>query len=473
MEKLKVFKDRKKEAVAEMDAMVNPEGEDSADLSAEQQTAFEALVAECETLSTSITNREAFLKHQATLATIDRSPVVDRVITEQLGEHVTLDDGAKIVVPSRIRQTSLVNFKGPQARENAYSVGMWILACNGAPRAQRWCGEHNIDSRFYSDAQITEMFGAAGQQETINTTGGYLVPDAMDTAIQDLALVYGVFRNEARRLAMTSDTASRPRKTDGLTAYWVGESAAGTQSNSAWDQIKMSAKKLFVLTKMSSELSEDAIINVADDLVGDIAQAFAYAEDVAGFNGTGLSTHGGINGIITLLSSLNGADDGGGLVLAAGNTYAEVTLANLHAIIGRTPTYALGNSKWYASRSCAEQTLVRLNTAAGGNTGQMLSGGIPRTQSLGYPIVPVEIMSTTEANSQICLLFGDMRQSSTFGDRRGTTIAFTTEGTIDGESMFEQDEIGVRGTERIDLNNHTLGTATVPGPVMGLILAAS
>jgi len=469
MDKLKALQEQRAAAVAEMETIMEAEG----DLDAEAQEQLDGLSAKCDALTASITNLQNLAKHKATLETVDKSQIVDRVVTEQIGEHLTLDDGAKIVVPGRIRKTHLVHFKGSLARENAYTTGMWIMACLGAPRAQRFCAEHNIDSRFYSEAQLTELYGAAGQQETVNTTGGYLVPEAMDTAVQDLALAYGVFRKEARMLVMTTDKVTRPRKTGGLTAYWNAESEAGTQSNSSWDQITMSAKKLKVLGKMSSEVSEDAIINIADDLVGDIAQAFALAEDTAGFNGTGLDTHGGINGIITQLSSLNGVDDGGGLVLADGNTYAEVTLANLHAIIGRTPTYALGNAKWFCSRSVSEQVLVRLQTAAGGNTGQMLSDGVPRSQCLGYPIIPVEVMSTAQANSQICILFGDMRQSSTFGDRRGTTIAFTTDATIDSVSVFETDEIGVRGTERIDLNNHTLGTASAAGPVMGLILAAS
>ena len=47
----------------------------------------------------------------------------------------------------------------------------------------------------------------------------------------------------------------------------------------------MTAKKLMVLTKYSNELNEDAVLNIGDDLAGEIAYAFALKEDQCGFTG--------------------------------------------------------------------------------------------------------------------------------------------------------------------------------------------
>jgi HK97 family phage major capsid protein len=49
------------------------------------------------------------------------------------------------------------------------------------------------------------------------------------------------------------------------------------------------------------------------------------------------------------------------------------------------------------------------------------------------------------------------------GTRRGITIA-TSE-----HIYFETDEIGIRGTERFDINVHDIGDTTNAGPIVALI----
>jgi HK97 family phage major capsid protein len=63
--------------------------------------------------------------------------------------------------------------------------------------------------------------------------------------------------------------------------------------------------------------------------------------------------------------------------------------------------------------------------------------------------------------------FGDHTKAATFGDRRGINVAFSA------ERYFDTDEIAVRGTERFDFVAHDLGTATVAGPVVGLMSSSS
>jgi HK97 family phage major capsid protein len=50
--------------------------------------------------------------------------------------------------------------------------------------------------------------------------------------------------------------------------------------------VRLTAKKIGVLTKYTRELNEDAVINIGDDLAGEIAYAFGAFEDDCGFNGT-------------------------------------------------------------------------------------------------------------------------------------------------------------------------------------------
>lgn len=363
----------------------------------------------------------------------------------------------KISIPSKVYRPVLKAFHGEvdgmKADQRAYAFGKWFMsfAGRGNPLCAKWCEEHGIKTHV----------------EGTDTAGGYAVPEQFVGDLINLVNQYGVFRQNARVVPMTSDTFRQPRVSGRLTAYWVGENTAGTASDSTLDAIALVAKKLMVLTSLSSELNEDAAMSLGDFIMQDISRAFAYAEDLAGFTGDGTSTYGSIVGVSNGLASLNGVDDGGGMVLAAGNLFSEFTLANLNAVVGRLPTYARPGAKWYCSPTVFDNVIARLALAAGGALPIDIVNGVSTPKALGYPVVLTEVLPTSDANSQIALLFGNLQQSSTFGDRRQPTI------TTDTSLYFTQDAIAIKGTERIDIDNHDLGTSSVAGPIVCLISASS
>jgi HK97 family phage major capsid protein len=260
----------------------------------------------------------------------------------------------------------------------------------------------------------------------------------------------------------------------------VGEGAATTESNKTWGNVTLTAKKLAALARITNELNEDSIINVADDLASEIAYAFSNSEDEAGFNGTGTSTYGGIVGVRQQLKGLSGTIANiAGLVVAAGNNYSEITLANFNTVISRLPQYAdTPNAKWYMHKSFFHEVADRLSYAAGGTTVAEIGAKTSRL-FLGYPVQFAQVLPKVEANDQVCALFGDLTLAAAFGDRRQTSIAFSESATVGGESVFERDQIAVRGSERVDISVHDVGNANadatlrVPGPIVGLITAAA
>jgi HK97 family phage major capsid protein len=94
-------------------------------------------------------------------------------------------------------------------------------------------------------------------------------------------------------------------------------------------------------------------------------------------------------------------------------------------------------------------------------------------------VVISQILPKAEANDQVCCLLGDLSMAAMLGDRRGTEIAFSQEASVGGQSMWERDELGIKGTERFDINVHDVGdsnataSAQNPGPIVGLLTAAS
>lgn len=472
MDILTKMKEQYKAAVAGMQEIADIEANEA--LTEDQQKKFDEYKAEADDLKAKIERREETLKAQANAEAMKAIPVVDRKVVDAVTD-VAPDAEKKIVIPASAKRWggSLKSFKGEDADIRAYKAGRWVLACLGHNSSRKWCAEHGLPVQYLGGNDDLQIASATPHNEYNNIYGGYLVYDELNRDIVDLTSEYGVIRRLFNVRTMGSETLSRPRRTGGLTAYFVGEGSSGTHSKKTWDRIMLVAKKIMVTTTMSSELNEDSIISMADDLVMEIGRANAYLEDYCGILGDGTQDYGGITGISTKLSSLNGVDDGGGMILGAGDTMAEITMANLHSVVARIPDYAEANAQWLVHRSFYHNTMVRLMAALGGTTPAMVVANMEKPSFLGYPVNFSNIMPSTDSTSQIIALFGDFRQAADFGDRRAQTVKFITEGNIDSVSMAETDQIGVIATERIDINVHDVGTASAAGPVVCLITASS
>jgi HK97 family phage major capsid protein len=369
-----------------------------------------------------------------------------RTVAQQPNPNPPESDRIEISGP-QVRFGKLKAFRGADAERNAYKSGQAIRALlfNNL-RAVRWCNDNGVQVRALSEGS--------------NTAGGFLVPDEMSQAIVDLREEYGVFRRNCKVMPMGSDTLTVPRRTGGLTAYFTGENTALTSSDKTWDIIQLVAKKLGVLTYLSTELDEDAIINIADDLAGEMAYAFALKEDQCGFNGDGSSTYGGIFGVTQKILGLAGAVDG-----ASGHdTYAEIDATDLANVMGKLPAYARLGAKWFVSQTGFDVMFGRLAIGAGGNTIQTVAGAVQRSY-LGYPIEIVQVLptSTGDLSDVVMALFGNLAQAATLGERRGIAVRRSD------EIKFIEDQVALKATERVDINVHDVGDATTAGPIVALI----
>jgi HK97 family phage major capsid protein len=378
-------------------------------------------------------------------------------------ERVTSERAETKKAPVLKRFGRVRSFSGRTEDEKArkaYRFGMFAAAAlTDHEQAKKFCAEQGISLKT--------------MKESVNTAGGFLVPDEFDNDLIDLREQYGTFRRNSRVVPMMRDTKNRNRRVSGLTAYFANEAGAATESEKGWDQVSLTAQKLITLTRMSAELYEDAMVNLGDDLAEEIAYAFALKEDQCGFLGDGTSTYGGIMGLSPKFLALSGTIGNiAGLVVASGNLFSEFLLSDFNNVVGKLPEYADGRAKWYCSRFFWASVMQRLALAVGGVTAEEVEGKRMRS-FLGYPVEVSQVMPKTDANSQIACYFGDLRLSSDFGDRRQTTIA------ISDQRYFDTDEIGIKGTERFDINNHDLGNADaaaanrVEGPLIGLISAAA
>ncbi len=426
-------------AVADISKAAETDGQRA--LTEDEKRSVDASFSEIETLDKDIVHERKIEEFQRSLPT---APSANTVAAEQERRQPEV---RKVTIPATvIRHSKVKSFRGANADERAYTAGQWyraVLLKNES--AQRWCSEHGVETRAMSEGS--------------DSLGGALVPIEMEQAIIDLREEYGVFRRNAKITPMTSDTKIVPRRASGLTVYYVGESSEITASDKGWNEIQLTAKKPAILCRYSSEINEDSIISMGDDLTSEIAYAFANAEDSAGFIGDGTSTYGRIVGIKNALAA------GSKYTAATGNTsFGTLDLEDFEGMIGKLPLYPGIEPKWYISQAGWAASMLRLAAAAGGNTTREIEGGV-QPMFLGYPVVVTQVMNstlTTQTSTDGLCFFGDLRLGALLGTRRGISIA------TDSSRYFELDQLAIRGIQRYDINIHGTGTASAAGPIIQL-----
>jgi HK97 family phage major capsid protein len=227
-------------------------------------------------------------------------------------------------------------------------------------------------------------------------------------------------------------------------------------------------RKFACLSAVSNELVEDSIVAVGEIVGASMARSIAKKEDECGFSGDGTSTYFGIQGIIGALRAVSATiADVKGLKIGTGNTWSELTLSDFEDVVALLPDDADDNGKWYVNRKFYYSVMHKLALAAGvANLFEILS---PTKQRffLGYPVEFTSVMPGAEANSQICALLGDLSLGCYIGEKRQLTIARST------DVLFKNDQLAIRGTERIAISVYGCGDTTEAGPIVGLITAAT
>lgn len=367
------------------------------------------------------------------------------------------------------RVTAVRNFTGHDAEERAFRLAQWFIAgplsrfqaeAPATARALQFCRDHGLPVERAHSAKANE-------------SGGFLVPQEFSADFVDLRERYGVFRRNARVAPMLREAQSSLRRRGGLKAYPVGAGESFTESEARWDGIYLEARKWGVLSRFEAELAEDAVTNFGDELAGEMAKAFALAEDECGFIGDGSPRYHGIFGVATRLRELD-ADVGNvaGLVEASGDTWGEVSRADVVALVERLPEYAdTEDTRWYCSRKFWAGVMVRLMLEAGGRSADEIMGQRTKT-FMGYPVEVAQVMPRQSEPGSVPCVFGDLRQAARFGDRRQMTVSVTDS----NRTEFADDLLTIRGTERFDINVHDVGNASADedereaGPVVGLVM---
>lgn len=453
MDKIKALLDELAAVVAEMEAMTEPapEGEESAAPMTEEQ---EASLRSLEEKADKLRERIEFLqrvqaKELELRAVIERAAPAKKIETPE-PEAPAVESRAKVyAVPKSSRP-----LRGFRSEERAYRAGMSIKASLlGDDEARRWCLDHGVESR--------------AQAGGINSLGGVLTNPELSSEIVRLVEEYGAFPANARNVVMNSDTLLIARRTGGLSARPIGENAAPTTSDVTFDNVQLVAKLWGVDNRVPMSLMEDSVIDLADAMAVEVAQAFAEAFDNSGFIGTGSGgTYHGTTGVAVAINDGTHSASVVGAV-SGNNVFSELDVQDFTNTVAKLPLYARRNAKWYISPAGYGSSMLRLMMNASGNNQADVAGGA-NLQFLGFPVVlchPLE-SRLTGTGSAIACLFGDLSQACTYGVRREVSIK------TDASRFIEYDQLLTFATARVAMVAHDLGDTSKAGPIVALKFAA-
>jgi HK97 family phage major capsid protein len=332
--------------------------------------------------------------------------------TSSIVEPAQIEDSVKEdkqVIPARVKNQRVKHFA---SAEDAYISGMYLAALGGNARAKEFLAAQSIGT---------------------DSLGGFTVPDPLSDALINLIEDRGTARQKSQRIVMSADTWSVPKVAGQATIYYPNEAASISDSSVSFSQVQLAAKKLAALVKMSTEVTEDSILDMLSVVVDSIAYSIALEEDKNLFNGVS----GGVN-----TSGIAGDASVDDTNVASVSALALTDLTACSSGIGNPIIGAV--NEWYMSPVVFHGAVRDLLNAAGNNSMRELEEG-QRPTLLGYPVNLVSCLPSAPASGELVAVFGDLRLGAYFGDRRALNFK-----TLN-ELYMENDQLGVVATERIDI----------------------
>lgn len=382
------------------------------DLTAEEQTDFDAKMAEAATLQTKIKREEQLIALKSTAA----APVV---VPPAPGNPPS---GLTAVAAQPIAQLP--------AGTVFTRITMSLAACN---MDQRAAADHAERLWGTETGQIV-----ANQEQSTNVKGGFLINTAYSSDFIDILRPRVVVRSlGARSIPMPEGNLTMRKKTQGTAAGYVGERVPAPTTDVRVGQMTMSAKTLRALVPITNQLIRRASMGVVQMVRDDLLEGVAVKEDAIFIRNVGDATT--PSGIASLMAV------GNKITMTANPTLVTVTndltKLRLKVINANVPMISCG---WIMS----PRTKLFLEGLRDGN-GNIAFPSVAEGKLYGYPIgMTTSIPDNLGAGgNESEIYFGDFSQLL-IGDTEAVTIAssdtaaYDDAGTI--RSAFSNDETVVR-----------------------------
>lgn len=293
----------------------------------------------------------------------------------------------------------------------------------------------------------------APQSEGTDADGGYLVPEQLERSIFAIIEERGIAQREAAVIQVNTNSVKMNSRNAVLAASLVAEAAAVPDDKATFSQVVHTILKYGLTVAASSELIADNISLLPQELARQAGEAFAKWEDDQFFQSLSGLDSTSFSGIFSSPTEN---------VMGSGDvTFAAVDYADILACIGGATDGEARGSKWMMHRSVWYSDILSLVDATNHPIAQEGANGMVL---LGYPVITSDSIVSADAVSTNFIAFGNPKVVS-FAQRSGIQVKVSDQGTVDGASLFETDQIGYRFLKRGSIENlksaaiHTIKTA--------------
>lgn len=241
----------------------------------------------------------------------------------------------------------------------------------------------------------------------IDSQGGYLLPNELDSEIIKKITEISNIRSVARIRPMSSKSLGMPTRSTIVSAGMVGEGEEDTESNSTYGLEKLFAKKAQVTVASTIEELEDSSFDISNLIMQDVGEEFAKLEGTQFTLGSGAG-----NNCEGFMVNANIAEVNSGA--ASSFTFDSLITLTGELKTGYNPIFGMNRKTLAIARKLKDGNGQYLWQA--GN----LSAGVPN-QILGHNYIEIPDMADVGAGL-FPIIYGDFKRGYTIGDRKGLTM---------------------------------------------------
>lgn len=286
--------------------------------------------------------------------------------------------------------------------------------------------------------------------ETTDGEGGYLVPIQFETELLRFANQNTVIRPQATVINMNTDVARLNSLTADVTVYLNGEATTITASTPTFDEPVLTAFKYAGVTEMTSEVEEDAEIEITSVLAERFARAIDKKEQNEFVNGTTAGSLGLLQVTGTTTASVVTAG-------FAGLTYDK--LAEMQRLLFTIDEVEAMEGAFYMSM--ASYNALRTSKSAGDGNYFILPPvptQVAPATAWGRPIYVLNEFASPTVTGSKFVVYTNLKKHGFIGDRRGVRVDFTNS---DGTNF-------VKDIKSMKVTKRTAWTTALPTGIVTL-----
>lgn len=279
--------------------------------------------------------------------------------------------------------------------------------------------------QFMRKGDVSGLEGIKGARVSDDTTGGYLVPQAVVGPIVQRIFDTSPVRQVARIQAITGNAIEGAVDYGQLSVSWLDEvTASSDPTTPSLKKYRIEVNNQRSSPRISPVLLEDAAVDIEAWIGEKIARDFALSENTTFVAGSGVAQPRGFTTYTTAATADSSRTWGQLEHVATGTSGGFGSTSNgtdkMTELAYKVKAGYRANAVWMMSKATLAVARALKNSSGDYVWSPSIQVGTPATL-LGYPVVEAEDMPALGANS-LSVAFGDFRAGYMIVDRVGLSV---------------------------------------------------